>query len=673
MVVGAVSAQGGAVESNMHETTGVSARTPGAAAAAGAPGSARPAERFVYASGAQPLEGYTIKRGVGQGGFGEIYYALSDAGKEVALKLIRRNLDVELRGIRQCLNLKHPNLLDLYDIRTDDKGDTWVVMEYMAGQCLEEVVATHPQGLPAAEALAWIRGIGGGVAYLHQRGIVHRDLKPGNIFSEEGLVKVGDYGLSKFVSCSRRSGHTESVGTLHYMAPEVANGRYGKEVDIYALGILLYELLTGRVPFDGESVGEVLMKHLTARPDVSALAEPYRTVVARALEKDPALRYPSVGEMLAALPAGPPPQGVGWLPGDVAPLTPPATADEETFVHAEVIDDEPVLRAVKNKWHQFLTRWDTFSQTKKYVLLVIGIVVLVYHGGLLVPLGVATLALYCVYRVARTMVLALSGPPRKGDSPSFVGRNLGQSPVAVAARVPLAPPEPATHAARHEKAAFAWVLKPPRQRLAELLGSLLTGALVALAMCVVMILVSGYRGMTPQPEQCAWLALVGIAGTWTVLLAAKFWEGTAGEALLRRFILMVVGLGLGLLACGVAEALWVHLPPAADMPAAGPYGYRLPLSFYADDGRPLAMAYMACFGTLLLVLRWWRQADPLRAVRLSLWSMIVSAVVAFLVAGVWHFPQPWLAMVAATMSVAVQLASPWVPLHQRLGSRGAKR
>ena len=258
----------------------------------------RPVERFLYPSGSRPLEGYTIKRGIGQGGFGEIYYAASDAGKEVALKLIRRNLDVELRGIRQCLNLKHPNLLTLYDIRSDGKGDTWVVMEYMSGRSLEEAIAAHPRGLPPAEALAWIRGVGAGVAYLHDHGIVHRDLKPGNIFSDEGLVKVGDYGLSKFVSCSRRSGHTESVGTVHYMAPEIANGRYGKEIDVYAIGVILYEMLTGQVPFDGESVGEVLMKHLTARPDVSMLAEPYRGVVARALEKDPAKRFATVGEML---------------------------------------------------------------------------------------------------------------------------------------------------------------------------------------------------------------------------------------------------------------------------------------------------------------------------------------------------------------------------------------
>ena len=214
--------------------------------------------RFAYPGGSKPLDGYTIKRGIGHGGFGEVYYATSDAGKEVALKLIRRSLDVELRGIKQCLNLKHPNLLSIYDMRQDERGDHWVVMEYVSGDGLDETIAAHPNGLPVEEALAWFHGIAAGVAYLHDHGIVHRDLKPGNIFSDEGRVKIGDYGLSKFISCSRRSGHTESVGTVHYMAPEVANGRYGKEIDIYALGIILYEMLTGRVPFEGESVGEVL-------------------------------------------------------------------------------------------------------------------------------------------------------------------------------------------------------------------------------------------------------------------------------------------------------------------------------------------------------------------------------------------------------------------------------
>src|SRR5881394_1631750 len=85
------------------------------------------AMKFTYTSGARPLEGYTIKRGIGVGGFGEVYFATSDAGKEVALKRIQRNLDVELRGVSQCLNLKHENLVDLYDIRYDEQGGAWVV------------------------------------------------------------------------------------------------------------------------------------------------------------------------------------------------------------------------------------------------------------------------------------------------------------------------------------------------------------------------------------------------------------------------------------------------------------------------------------------------------------------------------------------------------------------
>src|SRR5262249_34432697 len=104
--------------------------------------------KFTYNSGQRPMEGYTPKRGIGRGGFGEVYYAVSDGGKEVALKLVRGNLEVELRGMAQCLNLKHPNLVSLYDIRTDAHGDHWIVMEYLGGEPLNVVISRHPQGLP---------------------------------------------------------------------------------------------------------------------------------------------------------------------------------------------------------------------------------------------------------------------------------------------------------------------------------------------------------------------------------------------------------------------------------------------------------------------------------------------------------------------------------------------
>src|SRR5215471_6118280 len=104
--------------------------------------------RFTYTAGDRPLDGYTIKDAIGRGGFGEVYLAVSDGGKEVALKLVQRNLDVELRGVGQCLNLKHPHLVDVYDIRQAENGDHWIVMEYMAGESLDQVLARHPRGMP---------------------------------------------------------------------------------------------------------------------------------------------------------------------------------------------------------------------------------------------------------------------------------------------------------------------------------------------------------------------------------------------------------------------------------------------------------------------------------------------------------------------------------------------
>jgi hypothetical protein len=264
------------------------------------PGS--PPMKFTYNSGERVLDGYTLKRGIGRGGFGEVFYAISDGGKEVALKLVRgNNLDVELRGMAQCLNLKHPNLLTLYDIRTDSHGDHWVIMEYISGEPLSVALHRHSQGLPRDLTRQWFADMARGVACLHSHGIVHRDLKPGNIFVENGTVKVGDYGLSKFIASSQHSAQTQSIGTVHYMAPEISTGNYNKQIDIYASGIILYEMLTGRVPFDGESAGEILMKHLTSPPDLSKVPTEYAAIVGRALAKNPAQRYQTMTELAQAV------------------------------------------------------------------------------------------------------------------------------------------------------------------------------------------------------------------------------------------------------------------------------------------------------------------------------------------------------------------------------------
>ena len=261
--------------------------------------------KFSYPSGAKPLTGYTIKRGIGIGGFGEVYFALNDAGKEVALKKIQRNLDVELRGVRQCLNIRHVNLIALWDIQTSNSKESWVVMEYVPGPSLRDILDDHPRGLPEQLLKLWFTSIASGVAYLHHQGIVHRDLKPANVFRDDDahVIKIGDYGLSKFISSGRSSGaQTGTVGTVHYMAPEISKGIYGKEIDIYALGIILFELLTGDVPFNGETSQEIMYKHLLDEVKFEQCPAAYHEVLKGCLTKEPEVRYSNVSELMAAMP-----------------------------------------------------------------------------------------------------------------------------------------------------------------------------------------------------------------------------------------------------------------------------------------------------------------------------------------------------------------------------------
>ncbi len=256
---------------------------------------------YRYKQGDRPLAGYTVERAAGRGGFGEVYYAVSDGGREVALKAVQSFEQIEMRGITQCMNLKSPHLVTIFDVRHNDQGDPFVIMEFVAGPSLRELIDAAPGGLGTQKAAFFLREIGKGLSYLHDCGIVHRDLKPANIFYEDGYVKIGDYGLSKVMSADHHQSQTVTVGTVHYMAPEIGAGRYDRSIDIYALGCVLYEMLTGQVPYLGASPSEVLMKHLTCEPDVSSLEEPFRTVVRRSMAKDPAERYASVREMVEAV------------------------------------------------------------------------------------------------------------------------------------------------------------------------------------------------------------------------------------------------------------------------------------------------------------------------------------------------------------------------------------
>jgi hypothetical protein len=560
--------------------------------------------------------------------------------------------------------------------------------------------------MPPEQVAEWMQGIAAGVAYLHDHGIVHRDLKPGNIFRDEGQVKLGDYGLSKFISCSRRSGQTESIGTVHYMAPEVSNGRYGKEIDIYALGIILYEMLTGHVPFEGESVGEVLMKHLTAEPSLAEVPEAYRDVIARALAKDPTRRIESVGELMSALPLAatigyraplgetralprpgpsaeqlPPPPQVAYAPRPEQP-SPPQPA------HTILSDDEPIWRAVRDGWRTTRDSWDNFSTPSKIGVAVLGVMLISNRFTWDLALNVVPplISLYICYRVARFVLMQQAHRPTAGAAPRGTGHNQPPNAVPPAAGSPEVGSETqfasynAAPAARHEwrhvgkrhgkrhsgrqwreQAAAALVVKSPRERLAELAGSMIFAAVICAVMCVVAVLLRG--GEVVVREQYAWLALVSLLGSWAILIPAKLWEGTFGDQTLRRVAMLIVGLAIGAAAYLAADMLMITFP---DSPGLHAVSSNLGGRFYDPKGSPLLYAYLAYFGALFATVRWWKQADPLRRTRLSLWNTGWAVFAAWVIDWIWAFPQPWGLMVAAIISISVQLVSPFVQQQDRI-------
>ncbi|MGB9689704.1 serine/threonine-protein kinase [Thermogutta sp.] len=653
--------------------------------------------RFLYASGDRPLPGFTIKRGIGRGGFGEVYYAVSDAGKEVALKLLCRHLDIELRGIQHCLNLKHPNLLMIYDVQRDPRGDTWVIMEYVRGLSLEQALANHPQGLPPDEALVWFHGMASGVGYLHSHGIVHRDLKPGNLFLEEGVVKVGDYGLAKYISCSRRSGQTQSVGTVHYMAPEVGRGRYGKEIDIYAMGIILYEMLTGRVPFDGESAGEILIKHLTEAPDLTRVPQRFHRAIARALEKNPDHRYHAVAEMLADLP---PPLSAGMFLGPITteqqngrPTSPQKSRDDEiaftpvlpngaipSVTPATAPEQEKKMEGLQaavavtggepdrgRKWFEHLSQPAALAVIGSSAAVLLLVAFSTSHAALAGLLGMASVLLGMLFlqgfrrrlthrRSSQAVTRAKLVPPaERYPVAKPVAEPVAHGPVVVATPVP--PPT------REEAFRMEWRQMPLEAHVAELLGSMLAAVLVAAVVALVGYLILSFRGNLPSLLQAAWLYFTMTFGTWIVLILAKLWQGREGDVITRRFVMMIAGFLLGAIGFFLSEYLKVDLPFDPRWPNI--HDWQLPAAFYRE-GQPMLPAMVASFGTLFLFVRWWQLADPLRPRRFGFWGVFGPGVAAFLASTLWVFPAQWLVIPAMGMGITLQLAAPWF-MRSRFG------
>ena len=253
---------------------------------------------------------YRIIRKLGAGGMANVYLASDqELGRRVAIKILddRHARDAQFierfrREAQHAAGLSHPNIVSVYD-RGEAEGTYYIAMEYVEGRTLKELlVARGPS--PLGIAIDYTRQILSALRFAHKNGIVHRDIKPHNVIVDgDGRVKVMDFGIARAGAASQMTEAGSIIGTAQYLSPEQARGApVDQTSDLYSTGIVLYELLTGTVPFTGETPVEIAMKHLSQVPAPPSSLRPevprdLDYVVLRALAKDPADRYHSAEEM----------------------------------------------------------------------------------------------------------------------------------------------------------------------------------------------------------------------------------------------------------------------------------------------------------------------------------------------------------------------------------------
>ncbi len=257
---------------------------------------------------------YTIERKIGEGGMAEVFLGYDDLlHRPVAIKRLRPQYAADAtfrlrfeREAQAAASFSHPNIVNIYDVG-EDGGTPYIVMEYIAGETLKEIIEQEGPFHPDDVAIL-IEQVASALDYAHERGFVHRDIKPQNILVDaEGLAKVVDFGIAKGLSDSTLTEAGTGLGTVHYLSPEQASGLMATpSSDIYSLGVIAYEMLTGRLPFEADSAVGVAMKHLHEAPKHPSqvnpqVPRPAGDVVMRALAKDPTQRFPTAGEFARAL------------------------------------------------------------------------------------------------------------------------------------------------------------------------------------------------------------------------------------------------------------------------------------------------------------------------------------------------------------------------------------
>ena len=258
---------------------------------------------------------YEIIEKVGNGGMATVYKATDLVLKRyVAVKVLRDEFTTDEEFIKRfeteaqsAARLVHPNIVSIFDVGVDN-GIYYIVMELIQGKTLKEIIIEERGPLPWKWSVNVAIQIASALEMAHKNNIVHRDIKPHNIIiTEDGIAKVTDFGIAKAVSNSTITAFGTTIGSVHYFSPEHARGGYtDAKSDLYSLGVVLYEMVTGRVPFDADTPVSVALKHMQEEPippieENSNLPEAVNKIILKSLKKDPMLRYQTATELLQDL------------------------------------------------------------------------------------------------------------------------------------------------------------------------------------------------------------------------------------------------------------------------------------------------------------------------------------------------------------------------------------
>lgn len=259
---------------------------------------------------------YEIIQKIGNGGMAIVYKARDlTLNRYVAVKVLRDEFTTDEEFIKRfeteaqsAARLIHPNIVSIYDVGVDNNLTYYIVMELIQGKTLKEIIIQEQGPLPWKWSINVSIQIASALEMAHRNNIIHRDIKPHNIIiTEDGVAKVTDFGIAKAVSNSTITAFGKTIGSVHYFSPEHARGGYtDAKSDIYSLGVVMYEMVTGRVPFDADTPVSIALKHMQEEPVEPQEINPnipdaVNKIIMKALQKEPALRYQTATEMLQDL------------------------------------------------------------------------------------------------------------------------------------------------------------------------------------------------------------------------------------------------------------------------------------------------------------------------------------------------------------------------------------